>query len=116
MEYGKNIFLEDDIIHQLSKYTGKYVMHIKAVGAIECNDSQKEESIWDFYFGKCDLNVLNILMQFKEAYCYFETLTQATDAYEEWFPCKKQLLEEESHLFVKVILVSPDGSLTAFNE
>ncbi len=116
MEYGKNIFIEDDIIHQLAKHSNKFVMHIKAVCAIECEDETKEQEVWDFYFGKCDLNVLNILMQFKEAYCYFETLSQATDAFEEWFPCKKQLLEDEMHLFVKVILVSPDGSLTALNE
>jgi hypothetical protein len=116
MKYKQNIFLKDDIIHELSKYSSKYVMHLKAVGAIECDDSVIEESIWEFYYGKCDLNVLNILMEFKEAYCYFDTLNQATDAFDEWFPCKKQLLEEEMHLFVEVTLVSPDGSLTVLNE
>lgn len=116
MKYGENIFLEDDIIHQLSKFTGKYVMHIKAIGAIECDDPVKEETIWEFYFNKCDLNVLNILMQYKEAYCYFDTLSQATNAFDEWFPLKKQLLEEEMHLFVKVLLVSPNGTLTVLNE
>jgi hypothetical protein len=116
MKYGQNIFIEDDILFQLAKNSGKIVMHIKAVGAIECNDEEKEQEVWDFYYDKCDLNVLNILMQFKEAYCYFDTPDQAINAYDEWFPSKKLLLDEESHLFVKVTLMSPDGSLAAENE
>jgi hypothetical protein len=116
MKYKENIFIEDDIIHQLSSYSNKYVMHLKAIGAIECDDAEKEETIWEFYYGKCDIDVLNILMQFKEAYCYFETFDQATNAFEEWFPNKAQLLEDEMHLHVMVTLVSPDGSLVALNE
>lgn len=116
MKYGENIFIEDDILAQLAKQSNKIVMHIKATGAIECNDSEKEQEVWDFYYGKCDLNVLNILSQFKEAYCYFETPFQAINAFEEWFPNKKQLLEEESHLFIKVTIISPDGSLVGNNE
>jgi hypothetical protein len=116
MEYGKNMFIEDDIIAQLAKHSGKTVMHVKAVGAIECDDEEKEQEVWDFYFGKCDLNVLNILIQFKEAYCYFETPNQAIDAYEEWFPNKNQLLDDEQHLFVRVSFVSPDGSVVGTNE
>lgn len=115
MEYGKNIFIESEIIHQLAKHTNKYVMHIKAVGAIECDDEEKIESIWEFYYGKCDTNVLNVLIQFKEAYCYFETLEEATSAFSEWFPNKKQLLDEEMHLFVQLMLVSPDDSLDVIN-
>lgn len=116
MKYGENIFIEDDILAQLAKNSGKIVMHLKAIGAIECDDPEKEQEIWDFYYGKCNLNVLNILSQFKEAYCYFETPTQAIDAFEEWFPNKKQLLEEEQHLFVRVTIISPDGSLVGSNE
>jgi len=116
MEYGKNIFIEDDILQELAKSSGKIVMHIKAVGAIECDDPIKEEEISDFYYGKCDTNVLNILIQFKEAYCYFETVNQAMNAYEEWFPYKKQLLDDEKHLYMRVIIVSPDGSVVINNE
>lgn len=116
MKYGENIFIEDDIIGELAKQSQKIVMHIKAIGVIECNDPIKEEETWDFYFGKCDLNVLNILQQFKEAYCYFETEAQAFTAFEEWFPSKKQLLDDEQHLFVKMTLVSPDKSIVMTNE
>jgi hypothetical protein len=115
MKYNENIFIEDDIIHQLSMYSNKYVMHLKAVGAIECDDKEKEETIWEFYYGKCDIDVLNILRQFKEAYCYFETFDQAINAYDEWFPNKNQLLDDEMHLYVRVSLVSPDRSITALN-
>jgi hypothetical protein len=116
MKYNENIFIEDDIIQQLAIYSNKFVMHLKAVGAIECDDKEKEDKIWEFYYGKCDTDVLNVLMQFKEAYCYFETFDQATDAFSEWFPNKDQLLDDEMHLYVRVVLVSPDKSITALNE
>lgn len=116
MKYGENIFIEDDIIFQLAQHSQKLVMHVKAVGAIECDDVQKQEEVWDFYFGKCDLDVLNILRQFKEAYCYFDTQQQAFDAFGEWFAPKKQLLDTEQHLFVKMTLVSPDKSIVMTNE
>jgi hypothetical protein len=119
MEYGKELFIEDDILSKLAEHSKKTVMHVKAVGAIECakcGDKEKEDSIWDFYFDKCDLGVLNLLMQFKEVYCYFNTPEQAIHAYEEWFPNKNQLLEGEEHLYVKVSFVSPDGSVIGTNE
>lgn len=115
MKYNENIFIEEDIIGQLAIYTNKFVMHLKAIGAIECDDKEKEDTIWEFYYGKCDLDVLNVLKQFKEAYCYFETSEQAINAYDEWFPNKDQLLDDEMHLHVQVTLVSPDGSVAALN-
>ena len=114
MEYGKNLFVEDDILAQLAINSNKTVMHVKAVGAIE--HEEKSDEVWDFYYGKCDLGVLNVLMQFKEAYCYFDTPTQAIDAYEEWFPNRNQLLDGEEHLYVKVSFISPDGSVVGTNE
>lgn len=115
MKYNENIFIEEDIVGQLAIHTNKFVMHLKAIGAIECDDAEKEETIWEFYYGKCDLDVLNILKQFKEAYCYFETFEQAVNAYDEWFPDKDQLLDDEMHLYVQVTLVSPDESIAALN-
>lgn len=110
------MFVEDDIIKQLAKHSNKIVMHIKAVGALECDDPVKEEEVWDFYLNKCNLDVLNILIQEKEVYCYFDTLDQAVGAFEEWFPNQNQLLEEEKHLFIRTFIVSPDESIIVTNE
>jgi hypothetical protein len=116
MKYNENIFTEDDIIQQLAIHSNKFVMHLKAVGLIEYDDEEKEDAMREFYYDKCDTDVLNILVQFKEAYCYFETFDQAINAYSEWFPNKNQLLDDEMHLYVRVFLVSPDRSVVAFNE
>jgi hypothetical protein len=115
MKYGKNIFIESDILPKLAEHSKKTVMHVKAEGVLDCKDEEKIQETWDFYFGKCDLDVLNILIQFKEAYCFFDTHQEAIDAYDEWFPNKDQILEEESHLYVKVEIVSPDLSIVASN-
>jgi hypothetical protein len=116
MEYGKNIFLEEDILQQLAKHSGKCVMHLKAVGLLESNADVDEDEVWEFYLGKCPTNVLNILRQFKEAYCFLETNESAIHAFEEWFPSKKDLLEEEMHYYVRVHMVSSDFSINAVNE
>ncbi len=116
MKYGKDIFIESDILPKLAQHTDKSVMHLKAVGILSCDDQEKINEVWDFYYDKCDLDVLNVLMQFKEAYCFFNTYQQAIDAYDEWFPNKNQLLDDENHFYIKVEIVSPDMTLTATNE
>lgn len=114
MEYGKNLFLESDILELLAKESGKSVIHVKAVGVLE-NPEMADET-WEFYFGKIPLNLLNILMQYKEAYCFLETTEALTHAFEEWFPKKHQLLDDEMHFFVQIHAVSADGMVNAVND
>lgn len=114
MEYGKDIFLESEILHLLAKESGKCVMHIKAIGVME--NPEMEDETWEFYLGKIPTNLLNILMQFKEAYCFLETTEALLHAFEEWFPKKHQLLEDEMHFFVKIHVVSADNTVDAVND
>jgi len=116
MEYGKDIFIESDILKQLAKYSGKVAVHLKAVGVLELDDSSKEDEVWEFYFGKIPQNLLSVLMQFKEAYCFLETSEAAQHAFEEWFPLKSYLLPEESHFYVRMEMISPDETLEAVND
>lgn len=116
LEYGKNIFIESDILQQLAKQSGKVAVHIKAVGILELDDKEKEDEVWEFYFGKCPEQILSILMQFKEVYCFLETNEQAIHAFEEWFPPKSYLLPEEMHFYVRMEMISPDGSISAVND
>jgi hypothetical protein len=116
MKYGKDIFIESDILPKLAAYSKKTVMHLKAEGVLACKDEEKINQVWDFYYGKCNLDVLNVLIQFKEAYCFFDTSQEAIDAYDEWFPNKNQILEDEEHFYVNVEIVSPDMSIVASNE
>lgn len=115
MEYGVNIFCEEDIIDQLAKNSNKVVMRIQSVGPNQLKNIDEIEEVWDFYYGKCDINVLNALRQFGELYCYFTTIEQAVNAMEEWFPFKNQLLDEEMHYFISCYLVSPDGTVRLQN-
>lgn len=114
MEYGKNLFLESDILQLLAKESGKSVMHIKAEGIIENPDSIDE--VMEFYLGKIPLDLLNILMQYKEAYCFLETTEALTHAFEEWFPKKHQLMDDEMHFFIKIHAVSADNTINAVND
>lgn len=113
MEYGKDLFVDTDLLDEIAKFSGKTVMLVKAEGVKNCDDEKKIEEVWDFYFGKCDLNVLNLLKQFGEVYCYFDTVEQGLNAMEEWFPRKSQLLPGEEHLFMDTYLISPDGNTCA---
>lgn len=114
-KYGVNVFGQRDLIDQLSKSTGHVIMHIEALGPKSIEDQEKLDDVWDFYYGKCDTDVLNSLMHFKELYCYFTTVEQAVDAMEEWFPRKCQLLEDEQHFYISCYIVSPDGSVRLEN-
>jgi hypothetical protein len=116
MKYGKDIFIESDILPKVAEYSKKTVMHVKAEGVIACKDEKKIEEVWDFYYDKCNLDVLNILIQFKEAYCFFDSHQEAINAYDEWFANKSQLLDEEDHYYVKVEIVSPNMNIVASNE
>jgi len=115
MEINVNIFDKRDWVEQLAKNSGKVVLHLRADGPLNCNDSEKIEEVWDFYFGKCDITVFNMLKEFGEVFCYFLTNDQAINALEDWFPRKSQLLEGEEHFYIYGYAVSPDLSLLMTN-
>lgn len=113
MEYGVDIFFESDILPKLAKYSGKVASHFKAVGVID--NPEKEDEVWDFYYGKIPQMLLTLLMQEKEAYVMFKTNDEAINAYDEWFPQKKLLLDDEQHFFVRAEFVSSDGTIHIVN-
>lgn len=114
MQYGKDIFIESDILSQIAKYTGKVAVHLKAVNLIQ--DSSKEDEVWEFYLGKIPQTLLSVLIQYKEAYCILETNEAALNAYDEWFPNKNQLLDDEQHFFIRAEFVSADGTMHIVND
>jgi hypothetical protein len=113
MEYGVNVFFESDILAQLAKHSGKVAAHFKAEGVIA--NPEKADEVWEFYLGKIPQTLLSVLMQENEAYVILDTVEAALNAYDEWFPLKKYLLDEEMHFFVKAEFVSADGSLNINN-
>jgi hypothetical protein len=115
MLYQHNYFLDTDILSQLSKHSGKPVIYMRADGPLSLTDSEELQEVWEFYIGKCDLNILNCLRQFGHAYCYFETDDQAWDAFNEWFPNKNELLDEEMKYYVYQNLISFHSDINVVN-
>ena len=88
MNYNEEYFYAESVLHQLSKQSGGPVMYMRADGPKSVTDAAQLEDIWDFYIGKCPLDIIN--------------------AFHEWFPQKKQLLDEEMgyYIYAEVINVS----------
>lgn len=116
MNINVDLFDKSAWVEQLAKNSGKVVMHLRADGPLQCNDEEKVNEVWDFYFDKVDINVYNMLREFGEVFCYFMTNEQATNALEDWFPRKSQLLDDEQHFYIYANVVSPDYSLVMSNE
>lgn len=114
MEYGVDVFFESDILHQLAKNSGKVAAHFKADGVLL--HPEKEDEVWEFYLGKIPQTLLSVLIQEKEAYVFFPTNESALNAYDEWFPRKKLLLDDEQCFFVRAEFVSSDGTLNIVND
>lgn len=106
--YNTDYFYTSDVLFQLSLLSGKPVMHIRADGPLNCNDENKINEIWDFYYGKCDNAVLTGLREQGEMYCYFLTTNQAMNAFHEWFPQQHDLEETEKdfYIYARVLNVS----------
>ena len=113
--YNIDYFFKEDMLFQLSKQSNKAVMYIRADGPNSVNDSERLEEIWDFYYGKCDIQIINALKQNGEVYCYFMTETQANNAFHEWFPQKNQLLDEEMEFYIYVNLVNVSTGVDVVN-
>lgn len=105
-EYNKDYFYPEETLNLLSKHSGKPVLYIRADGPSNCDDSQKLSDIWDFYYGKCDDNIISGLKQRGELYCFFDEEYQALDAFNEWFPQKSDLLDDEMDYYVYVEMVN----------
>lgn len=114
MQYGVDIFFESDILPQLAKHTGQVAVHLKAEGVIANPD--KADEVWEFYLGKIPQTLLSVLMQENEAYVILKTNEAALNAYDEWFPNKNLLLDDEMYFYVRAEFVSADGSIHIVND
>lgn len=100
--YNTDFFYPIDLMHQLSKNAGKPVMHLKV-------DGKRSDEVWEFYWNKADNTVVSSLRDKGEVYCYFQTIQQATDAFNEWFPQESDLQDDEKQFYVAVELVDVDS-------
>jgi len=96
--YNTDYFYAVDLLFQLSKHSGKPVMHFKV-------DGKRPDDVWEFYYDKADNTVVSSLRDKGEVYCYFMTIEQAIDAFHEWFPQESDLTEEEKDFYVSVELL-----------
>jgi hypothetical protein len=116
MKYFNEYFQQNDVVFQLSKHSNKPVMFIESTGLKDCEDLTKVEEVWDFYLGKCNIDIYNCLRQFGHAYCYFDTEEQAKNAFEEWFPNYGDLMDDEKHFYFHQHLVFYEKNLNITNE
>lgn len=115
MIYGEDYFYADSVLEQISKQSNGPVMHMRADGP---NSATAEElvDIWDFYIGKVPNKILAALQSKGEVYCYFKTQQEATFAFQDWFPQKKQLLEEEMKYYIYAEMVNVAEGVYSINE
>ena len=106
--FNEDYFYVESVLHQLSKKSGGPVMYMRADGPNSVTDAAQLEDIWDFYVGKCPLDILNALRSRGEVYYYPRSQTAADNAFHDWFPQKKQLQDEEMgyYIYAEVINVS----------
>ena len=117
MKFNEDYFYaeSDFILEQLSKKSGQPVMYIRADGPNTVTDTEKLDEIWDFYIGKCPMEVINTLRSKGEMYCYFRTQTTADNAFHEWFPQKMQLLDEEMEYYIYANVVNVSEGINNVN-
>lgn len=109
-------FYPQDIHFQLSKNSNKPVMYIRADGPNNCEDADKVKEVWDFYYDKCDNTILSGLIEAGEIYCYFLTVDHALQAFNDWFPQKNVLSEDEMDFYFHVSVISVDDNVYVSNE
>jgi hypothetical protein len=113
--YNVDYFYPQDLIYQLSLLSQKAVMYIRADGPNSCEDDTKKEEIWQFYYDKCDNVVVDGLRDDGEMYCYFTTVNQAFDCFNEWFPQKSDLQDDEMEFYIYARIVSVPDSVDVVN-
>lgn len=116
--FGENIFTERELQQMLAKISNKWVIHLKCIGLLE--NPEKERDTWEFYSDKTPIDVLNALINSpkdsREVYALLDNLDEATEAYDHWFAKEGEILDDERHLYVKMIIMSPDMSYVLTNE
>lgn len=116
--FGQNIFDETELQCALARLTGKYVLHLKAVGLLKFPEKITEFSEW--YFDKSNIEVMRSIINSdknsREVYILFDTNEEVEHAYEHWFPKQEELNDDEYYLYVKLIAVKPDGIIAFSNE
>lgn len=106
--YNTDYFYASDVLQQLSKLSGKPIIHFKI-------DGKRSDEIWDFYYDKADNTVITTLRERGEVYCYFLTVEQAFEAFHDWFPQESDLTEEEKDYYVSVHLVDANSGVEIVN-
>lgn len=106
--YNTDYFYPIDLLNQLSKLSGKPIIHFKV-------NEKKSDDIWDFYYDKADNTVVSSLRDRGEVYCYFFTVEQALEAFHDWFPQESDLTEDEKDYYVAVHLVDVNSGVDVVN-
>lgn len=106
MEYNIDYFYPEDLLYNLSKASGKAVMQIVSVGPQNCNDKERENEVWEFYYDKCNNDILLGLKKTGEIYCYFITDEIALECFNDWFPQKNTLTDDEMDFYFYVRVVN----------
>lgn len=112
--YNVDYFYPFDLLHQLSLTADKPVLYLNAIGPSACTEERKNE-IWEFYYDKCDNTVISGLRQEGEMYCYFLSMEQAFRCFNEWFPQKRDLTEEEMDFYVYARLIYAKDNIDIVN-
>lgn len=106
--YNTDYFYSIDVIYQLSKLSGKPVIHFKV-------DGKRDDEVWDFYYDKADNTVVSSLRDKGEVYCYFLNKEQAYEAFHDWFPQESDLMDDEKHFYISVHLVDVNSGVDIVN-
>lgn len=116
--FGKNIFDETELQSALARVSGKWVLHLKALGLLKF--PERVSDFMDWYADKSNLEVINAVVNSdknsREVYILLDTKEEIEHAYEHWFPTQLELHEDEYYLFIKLIAVNPDGIIILTNE
>lgn len=118
LQFGQNIFDEREIQNILSRLSGKWVIHLKAVGLLKY--PEKLSNFINWYSDKSHLSVIGAIINSsensREIYIMLDTQEEVEHAYEHWFPLQSELLDSEDYLFVEFKALSPDGNSFITNE
>lgn len=116
--FGENVFDEQEIQRMFAKLTGKWVIHLKAVGLVK--EKQKRNDFLEWYADKTNIDILNGILNSdpnsRELYVLMDNLSEVTHAYETWFPSQMDLTDSEDYLYVRFLAMSPDFSYIISNE
>lgn len=108
----ENIVVIQDSTVAFAKLSDKIVAHVKAIGPINCKDTEKVNKIWEYYDGKIPDEVYDTLKSFGEIFCFFETANEAIENLQHWFPSLDLIDSDEYDEIDRdyyITVVSSDG-------